>query len=364
MKVILYIGHHKVGSTSLQVFLARNWAKFAKDGILYPSVETRGYALNLCLASGQRCPPRLPPFQTEPHNALAYQMVADVSRREPPVQFAPLPATEDLFDHLHHQVAALSPHTLILCAEAFSNFGEVDPRLITQLCDQFPDADFTLYCALRRPDSYLASWHGQRLKVGETPQSLRPRGLDQYARTIHFNYRTVLEPWIERVPEAQVLVRNYSDILASGGSIEDFAAQCGLSLPDGLEAIPRANLSLPLCTFPLMEPANRELPPQAQFNLSNYLLANAGEICPVPNQDIDVFGAPQREQILKRFQPIADYLSLAGQTPAFFPDLEAITAPKPATDTEAARALLDALDPDQIPFPAPREFIAKLKTDF
>lgn len=364
MKVILYIGHHKVGSTSLQVFLARNWAALAREGTLYPSVENRGYALNLRQSRGLPNPPHLPAHLTEPHNALAYQMIADVARRELPVQFSPLPATEDLFDHLHHQVAALAPHTLILCAEAFSNFGEVDPSLITRLCDQFPGADFTLYCALRRPDSYLASWHGQRLKVGETPQSLRPRGLDQYTRTIHFNYRTVLEPWVERVPKAKVLVRNYSDILASGGSIEDFAAQCELSLPDGLEAAPRANPSLPLCTFPLMERANRELPKQAQSNLSNYLRANAGKICPIPNQDIDVFGAQQREQILKRFQPIADYLSLAGQTPAFFPDLEAITAPRPATDTEAARALLDALDPDQIPFPVPRDFIAKLKTDF
>lgn len=364
MKVILYIGHHKVGSTSLQVFLARNWATLARAGILYSSVENRGYALNLRQSRGLPNLPHLPAHLTEPHNALAYQMIADVSRRELPVQFAPLPATEDMFDHLHHQIAALAPHTLILCAEAFSNFGEVDPGLITRLCDQFPGADFTLYCALRRPDSYLASWHGQRLKVGETPQSLRPRGLDQYTRTIHFNYRTVLEPWVDRVPDSRVLLRNYSDILASGGSIEDFTAQCELDLPDELETAPRANQSLPLCTFPLMELANRELPSQAQSNLSNYLRAHAGKICPVPNQDIDVFGVPQREQLLKRFQPIADYLSETSKTPAFFPDLEAIIMPKPVTDRDAARALLDALDPDQIPFPAPREFVAKLKTDF
>ncbi len=364
MKVILYIGHHKVGSTSLQIFLTRNWAKLARAGILYPSVDSRGYALNLCQIRGHTTPKNLPAHLTEPHNALAYRMIADVSCRTPPTQFDPLPATEDLFEHMRHQVDALTPHTLILCSEAFSNFGEVYPGLINRLCNQLPGAEFTIYCALRRPDSYIASWHGQRLKVGETPQNLRPSGLRQYIRTIHFNYRTVLEPWIRRVPEAHILVRNYSDILVSGGSVEDFIAQCNLALPRELEASPRANQSLPRCTFPLMEMANQELTAQAQSNLSNYLRSHARKLCPVPNQEIDVFGAPQREQILKQFRPIAEYLSQTSQIPAFFPDLEEITSDFPVSDREAARALLDALEPEQIPFPCPRDFITKLKTSF
>lgn len=39
MKVVFYIGHHKVGSTALQVYLSQNWLRLAQAGILYPAVE-------------------------------------------------------------------------------------------------------------------------------------------------------------------------------------------------------------------------------------------------------------------------------------------------------------------------------------
>ena len=70
MKVILYIGHHKVGSTSLQVFLARNWAALAREGTLYPSVENRGYALNLRQSRSLPNPPHLPAHLTDPQQSL------------------------------------------------------------------------------------------------------------------------------------------------------------------------------------------------------------------------------------------------------------------------------------------------------
>ena len=47
MKIIIYIGHHKVGSTALQVFLSQNWLALVRAGILYPSVETSGFSHNL-----------------------------------------------------------------------------------------------------------------------------------------------------------------------------------------------------------------------------------------------------------------------------------------------------------------------------
>ena len=47
MDLILFMGHHKVGSSALQMFLARNWLPLARAGILYPAVEPQGMAANL-----------------------------------------------------------------------------------------------------------------------------------------------------------------------------------------------------------------------------------------------------------------------------------------------------------------------------
>ena len=62
MKVILYIGHHKVGSTALQVFLSQNSHRLLQAGILYPAVEMQGFS-HLGQGRQQGRHPRLPARQ-------------------------------------------------------------------------------------------------------------------------------------------------------------------------------------------------------------------------------------------------------------------------------------------------------------
>ena len=193
MKVIFYIGHHKVGSTALQSFLTQNWRRLAKHGILYPAVESRGFAANLAHGLGQPLKGAVNDVNVrEPHSALAYRMMAEVSERKVPPQFKRLPTAAQMLLAIQNQVRALRPEALILCSEAFANFGQVDPALIRSLADHFPKAEFEIYCALRRPDEYLISWHGQRLKVGETVSALSQGGAASYYDNIHFNFRTAL----------------------------------------------------------------------------------------------------------------------------------------------------------------------------
>ena len=95
MKVVFYIGHHKVGSTALQTYLAQNWLRLAQAGILYPSVETRGFSSNLERALGAGDSAGVDDVNIrEPHSALAYKMMSEVSehRRVPP-QFKRLPGS-------------------------------------------------------------------------------------------------------------------------------------------------------------------------------------------------------------------------------------------------------------------------------
>ncbi|MQQ09609.1 hypothetical protein GFB49_14165 [Epibacterium sp. SM1979] len=365
MKIIFYIGHHKVGSTALQAFLAENWRVLIKNGILYPSIEGHGFAANLRQAL-QKDPIVKEPIRVrEPHSALAYRMIADVSGRPIPRQFSDVPPTDQMIRAIRSQVTALQPETVVLCSEAFSNFGQVDANLVTVLRDIFPDAEMQVYCALRRPDQYITSWHGQRLKVGEKNVApLHETGAAQYYGTIHFDYAMVVNAWVDHMPEAQLTLRNYADILAAGGSIEDFVAQTGLALPqDGISPPGRANESLPLAAFSIMAQATQALQHSDTLALSRFLQTKGKALSPVANGDIEVFGADHRAKLVEDFAPIDARLAEIQGTSAFFADLDAALQPRSTPILEAGRALLDAIDPDSLPNPELKTFIETLKRD-
>jgi len=364
MKVIIYIGHHKVGSTALQVFLAQNWHRLAREGILYPGVEARGLAWNLARAlEGEDKSAPTDVNIREPHSALAYRMMAEVSDRKVPVQFKALPSVGQMIISLRQQIARLRPKTVILCSEAFANFGQVQPALIERLGAIFPKAGIEIYCALRRPDDYLISWHGQRLKVGEKLKPLAAGGLEQYFPTIHFNFRTVVEAWGKKLPRARLIVRNYSDILAAGGSTEDFMQQVGVDFPDGMVPAGRANTSLPRAAMEIVRHANHDLEPPAAAALCRYLLRPDNGLTPPANCDIEMFGATARAELAHRFAPIRDYLSdLTGQD-AFFPDLDDLARPRAIAEADAVATLVDQIAPPALPDDTTRAFIDRLKRD-
>ena len=364
MKVVFYIGHHKVGSTALQVYLSQNWLRLAQAGILYPAVEMRGFANNLgkALGNGDEAA-ELPVNIREPHSALAYRMMSEVSNRRVPEQFRKLPAPVQMFEALRAQLRWIRPRAVVLCSEAFSNFGEVRPDLIDRLCSAFPDAEFEVYCALRRPDEYLVSWHGQRLKVGERVAPLSDGGTQPYFSHIHFNYRMAVEAWTRRVPGVRLMIRNYSDILAAGGSTEDFTAQVGIDFPGGMIPASRANKSLPRAGLEIVRRANHELEPAQAQALRQYLL-EADDLDPIPARDIEMFGAELRAEMAERFAPIHAWLSeLTGQE-AFFPDIDEMMKSCPVPEREAVADLLAQIDRSRLPAGRVREFIDLLRRDY
>lgn len=365
MKVILYIGHHKVGSTALQVFLSQNWLRLAQHGILYPAVETRGFSENLAkaLGAGDTVGEQNVNIR-EPHSALAYRMMSEVSDRKVPKQFQHLPGTGQMLLALRNQVAWLQPKTLLLCSEAFANFGQVDAALIRRLRNVFPKAEVEIYCALRRPDDYLVSWHGQRLKVGEKLAPLSDGGAAPYFDTIHFNFRTVVEAWATEIPAARLILRNYADILKAGGSTEDFFQQTSVRMPKGMLPAGRANKSLPRAALEIARRGNHELDAPAAHQLSQYLLRTEQTLKPAPNRDVEMLGAPLRAELAERFAPIHDYLSeLAGQT-AFFPDIDEMSRLRPVPERDAVADLLAQIDPATLANDTLRDFVAGLQHEY
>lgn len=363
MKVIFYIGHHKVGSTALQSFLTQNWRRLAKHGILYPAVESRGFAANLAHGLGQPLKGAVNDVNVrEPHSALAYRMMAEVSERKVPPQFKRLPTAAQMLLAIQNQVRALRPEALILCSEAFANFGQVDPALIRSLADHFPKAEFEIYCALRRPDEYLISWHGQRLKVGETVSALSQGGAASYYDNIHFNFRTVVEPWVRQLPDARLILRPYADILAAGGSTEDFMAQIGVRAPGGLTPAGQANSSLPRAAMEIVRRANHELPREASLALSGYLLREGPGLKPVPNGEVEMFGAALRADMAEEFAPVHDWLSGVAGKP-FFDDIAELGRVRPVPEDEAMHDLLAKVDTAALTSPDAAEFVLRLRKE-
>lgn len=363
MHVSLYIGHHKVGSTSLQVFLSQNVVRLIRHGILYPYTEMQGAAsVAARMLAGDRAS-ALTANIREPHSALAYQFMSEAAGFPIPAQFTLLPPRQQMIRAIRSQVAELKPKAVVLCSEAFSNFGAVKPELIDEVTRIFPDATFSVYGALRRPDEYLASWHNQRVKVCEKPGPLAGEGWRHYETTIHFNYRLAVEDWLIRVPGEGKVLRNYADILSAGGSEADFTAHSGIDFPADMTPARRANKSLHPALVEIARRGNHTLTRPEAHALVQFLLKHEAAFDLPPARDIEMFGADSRRAMFEAFLPSHAWLSgITGQA-AFFPDIDAMLSCRPLPQAEATRAALAALTDDRIaPLPArAKEFLAHLR---
>lgn len=365
MKVVHYIGHHKVGSTALQVFLSQNSHRLLQAGILYPAVEMQGFSHLLAKAMGKGDKQDFLPVNIrEPHSALAYRLIRDKTDRPIPPQFRMLPGTEQMLHAIRSQIAQLRPKTVVLCSEAFSNFGEVGPDLIDRLRSAFPKAELEIYCAFRRPDQYLVAWHGQRIKVAEPVPPLHGLASSHYPKTIHFDFRKVIEAWYQHLPEARLVLRNYADILAAKGSPQDFMAQTGVDWPEGLLPVGKPNRSLPFAAMEIVRRASMELPRPMAQKFSQYLIQEATDITSHPDDEIEMFSPRDRKELFKKFGPIHDYLSGLACTPAFFPDIDELARARPIPEAQAAAAYLAQLDPAAMPTPEITAFVAALQAEY
>lgn len=367
MKVILYIGHHKVGSTSLQVFLSQNWLKLARQGILYPSIEAQGMAHNLKLAMRNHDEPGILPINIrEPHNALAFRFNSTATGRDIPAYHHNIPNIRHITHAIHSQLEELEPHTVILCSEVLSNFGALDPSLINKLCDIFPGADFQVYCTLRRPDEYLASWHGQRMKFGHEGFALRDKAFSRYLKTIHFDYRVLLEAWCERVPQASFAIRNYGDVLAEGGSIDDFMVHADVDFPENMLPAPRANKSIPYTLMEIARLGNKALSGESANALRRFLLNGCDDLDLPKNSAVELFGQDNRDWMFENFSPIETWLRELTGREAFFPDLERVRACRDIPEHIAMRQALTQMDDavlESIPERSVAEFLSELRQD-
>ena len=352
MKAICHIGHHKTGTTSLQAFLSQNSNTFLKAGILYPWTESQGASCALAKAVGEGDRQEVLPFNVrEAHNALAFRMLADAEPNWKVPPYHPnLPHSRQMLIGVDSQIAALQPETIVMCSEVMSHFGKVAPSLIRRLRVEGLKAaeQFTLWCTLRRPDEQLVSWHGQQVRFGQSPAPLTDTQHGLNLKWIHVDYRTVIEPWMNRIPEAEVVLRPYRETMAEGGSVEDFLKNAGFVAPAGLLPAVSLNVSFKPGVIVLLRLANSQLPrPQAQE-----LMAQVGELTEgmtlFGNSDVEFLGPKSRARLMEHFAPIHDWLSQTSGREAFFSDIDEMSVCRPVSEQQALQNLLDQLSVQRI----------------
>jgi hypothetical protein len=368
MAVIFHIGHHKTGTTSLQAFLAKNQVKLLKAGILSPWVEGNGAAYALSRAIHPRRHQNLSINSREPHNALAFQMLADaLPNWKVPDYHGDLPGSQQLLAAIQAQVETFAPRHVVFCSEVMSHFGIVAPELITRISAPFAGEAFRLHCTLRRFDDHLVSWHGQRLRFGgkEAPLSASPDNATQ--DSLHFDFDRVIEPWIRLLPASTFIIRPYRETLAAGGSIGDFKSHSGIGFPWGLENVTSLNTSLPAAAFSLFREANATLAQPVARSLRQELPKLLDGLDLPHASQIEFFGETGRARLFEKARPIHDYLSDLTGRASFFDDFEEMAMCKPIPEAEATARLLDQLTPErisQLSNPDARAFVTRFKAEY
>lgn len=362
MKIILFIGHHKVGSSALQEYLCRNAVALLEQGVLYPAVEAEGLARLQAGGPPEPATDPLPPNLREAHNALAFSMIADQTGSPIPPLHQNLPTTDEMLALLARQVEMFQPQVMILAAEVFSHFANISDDLIARLLAAFPKADIQLTATFRRVDDYLISWHGQRLRFGHAVRPLPKGAMGHYLKTIHFDYRKMLRGWILALPPTRRVLRPYDAVMAAGGSVQDLMAQSGLALPVAPQPGTRVNQGLHRGLIEIASQCNAQLEAEDAQDVFRVLLRLGATLDLPPSSQIELYGTAARVRLADRFAPIHDWLSKVAQTPSFFADIDALRRLQPHSEHDAANAALSQIRAAHLKefAPAARSFLSGL----
>lgn len=363
MKKVFYLGLHKTGSTSLQLFLQHNQQTLAKRKILFPPTTPDGFAQFQSEARGHAPPQETPKLNTfMGHNALAYQMIAEaIPGFDLPAVHAPMPDAASVFRDIQGLIKETQAETLVFCSEDLARASLMAPLVPTQFADTFGQEDATIIAAIRRPDDAIAAWQGQRLNFGTPFPALRSEAPTSWLGSVHMDYEAALRPWLHAFPTASLHILPYPDLRQYGGSVQAFEALCGSLFPQNLHIPADANISLPYALMEIARLGYDSLPRQTARHLHRFLDACAPKLTVPANSEVDLFTQEMRDILYRGFQSTHDWLSqITGRLP-FFADLDAIRTPRPMTEQDAARQALPHILAHAADTPPSPDILAFLK---
>ncbi|NQV07872.1 hypothetical protein HQ535_15125 [bacterium] len=231
-RLILHIGQHKTGSTSIQKALFGHRAQLAECGFDYFADRAN------------HSQPMRELF--EPDHFTGY-------RRLPPDEIAARQST--IWSGLMRQIEA-TDHDFIVSGEGLTLWQRDSvERLVNELAGLFDDWMVIAY--VRPPRSLVGSWAQQRLKRGVTLS-----GIPEPTAPPAPLYRFFLEKWIELAGSERVRLRLFHPTTIHPGNplLADFARLVGIPTDflTGIEA-PAANPSMTMSSGNVLSAVNQRL---------------------------------------------------------------------------------------------------------
>lgn len=323
-RLIVHLGLHKTGTTTLQQYLATHTYGLFCVGALYPCTGRHPLAStqHALLASGFFAPDL-------PGGVFGLKAAVDV----------------DLVTRaLLHEIELAGLPTVILSSEEFSRF---DAGVVREFARAFADFDIVPVVFLRNLVDAFEAYYGTFIRY--TDSALPP----DPDRMMPVDLLDPFRAWADVAADGQITVLDY-DASVSGDSVQDFCEALGLvgpSLPDS-STMPRLNPSLP----PSWTALAREL---REIGIADKHIAGlVDQLGSVPVRERQtVLSARVREQLQERYEKIhrelrtAEHVRWIGTSEAPRPSVEAIEV---IGLTGAVLALGRALasesdEPDEVP---------------
>jgi hypothetical protein len=190
-RLVLHIGAHKTGSTSIQNALEAGRSALLAQGVLYPETRREPW-------------PELPKHTSVFHAAIQDSEPARAAER----------------DALMREFEASAAGTLLLSEEGLS---EPIPRLIEFFLPWRDRFEIEVVCFVRRPDLFVESLYSQFVREPERREA-RPPVMFSRAAPIRerMDFAAMLAHWQDRLG-AQVRVVDFDLALRSSGLIGGFS---------------------------------------------------------------------------------------------------------------------------------------------
>lgn len=207
-RLLLHIGMHKTGSTSLQRFFVRNRPILRMVGIDYPKAYD---------SKGNRLPK---------HNDLFHAISHEKDHGKPHPALGPSP---DLVENLARKIAA--NRITVISAEGLSGEHPAFSRAFAPLRDRF---DIRVICFLRRQDDWAKSFYKQMVQSREVREARPfPDFLAAESTRQHLNYAQLLGWWADALGDEAIQVEIYRP---GTRVLPDFLRAAGL--PKSLALLP------------------------------------------------------------------------------------------------------------------------------
>ncbi|MCB1388707.1 MAG: hypothetical protein KDK12_06115 [Rhodobacteraceae bacterium] len=211
-ELILHIGHYKTGTTALQVFLDRNRALLAAQGLHYATA----------------------PVLFSKHSALAFSLLREAGVTELMHNFSKPETATALWQALFDEARALpdgeallaSSEELIRLAAHPAAFDLLRAEVATA-----PDLRFRVVAYLRAPQDHLHSWYNQLIKMGANVGGFAATVRAQM-EPVHWDYALALRPWIELFGAEALVLRQFRSELRKGDALySEFLEALGYAVP-------------------------------------------------------------------------------------------------------------------------------------